>query len=642
VTEEKLTEKEWDVLKFFLKKEGEAIDTSIDSHRSDSSKNFQSLFCSYPEEMIKQGLVNTSKPKIISACKKLCKEEILKTKENKAKNNRKTIFYSLNSNSIALMKNLVGRISKKSPKEAIEILSYRYFSYYIDESLVREILSEKCVSISRCIPWIEWEKDEAQQLLNYFFEKNFNPEEPYTKFDDLLKKVIIEYEKYNKKEEKEYLDDLNNLFKQFFENLDKPSHDAIKYYYSKDYMLYLNLSFKERLSLRRDISEFLNLFLLRNSLCIKLPVFSDAVSQENKIETIRRVNRRLFFEERSDFEGLTEKDIAKNYSGLRAHYSTFEYERLVLPILALVWCSPSALYEFLCGEWEGFEMHFTIDGECEERGFFTKLLHTATKDILVNLDIPRNSIVESVSSKQIPPSRNPFCDSFRAKSSHKERQFNKQTTDIDYENIEEDCENIEDASWDLKHYPEIESLLNSSLRIKLKHLWEIIINIGFSVVSGSIESPKIIKSIRMCINYDLLPVLFEVNDIKDAQSLISKLQQKNYSIYCYILNKFSNKLKNIVLLYDTREQPSIQLQHMIVEELNSIILDGHFYDERVFASFVQENENLNQTIKELSSYRYSKKEILNMVDKNTSFESSIISNNRYLLEKIFENELEQR
>ena len=104
---------------------------------------------------------------------------------------------------------------------------------------------------------------------------------------------------------------------------------------------------------------------------------------------------------------------------------------------------------------------------------------------------------------------------------------------------------------------------------------------------------------------------------------------------------FSNKVKNVIFVYDVREQPSVQLQKMIVEELNSIILDGHFCDERAFISIMHENKSMKDIIEELSLYRYSKKEILNMVDKDTNFESWIISKNRYILEKIFEKELKQ-
>jgi len=628
VTEGKLTEKEWEVLKFFIKKESEAIETYRRSQRSGPSESLRS-FCSYPEDLIRKGLISVSKPKIGDACKKLHKEGILEGKDNKAKNNRKTKFYFLKSD-IETIKTLVRLITKKSPKEAIEILSYRYFSYYIDESLVREILSKKSVSISRSIPLIEWERDEAQQLLYILTKEDYAPEETQIKFDDFLKEGIIKYEEENKKREDEYLNHLSKLFQQFFEDLDNPSFDAKKYYYSKDYLLFQNFSYKEVSSFyRKDISEFLT-FPLNFPFYVKLPILKDSVPLEERIEAIRKANNPLFFDERSDLKDLTNEDIKLIFSGFNAHYSAFEYEKLVLPILALIWCSPSALYEFLCGEWEGFEMHFTIDGRCEESGFITKLLHTATKDILANLDIPGNTIIDSVSSKKFPPCRSSYRDKICMIPGPEGYRLYEQLRDI------------EKKYWDSKPYDEIEKFLNSSLRIKLKHLWELFIDVGFSVVSGSSESSRIIESVNMDVNFDVLPRLFTVNDINDAQGLISKLQQKDCPLYCYILSLFSNKVKNVVLVYDTREQPSIQLQQMIVEELNSMLLDGHFYDERAFESLTQEHENVKETFEALSSYRYSKKEILSMVDENTSIESLIIEKNRYLLEKIFENELAQK
>ncbi|WP_321417163.1 hypothetical protein [uncultured Methanomethylovorans sp.] len=625
--EEKLTEKEWEVLKYFIKKESEVIESYLESQRCNPSKNFQS-FCSYPEDMIGQRVINASKPKIIDSCKKLYEEGILETKEYKAKNNRKTISYSLKSD-IENIKVLVRLIAKKPSKEAIEILSYRYFSYHIDESLIREILSNKGVSIQRCIPLIEWERDQAQHLLGILMNESHNLERSSILFDDSLKKVLIRYEEENKKYEEEYLNHLSKLFRQFFEDLDDPSLDVKKLYYSKDYLLFQNLSYKEIRSLHReDISKFLD-YSLHFFFNVKLPVFKDTFSLEDKIKIIRELNSYLFSDEGSDFKGLTKDDLIRNSSGLCTHYSVFEYKALVLPILALVWCSPAALYEFLCGEWEGFELYVAVDGRCKENGFITKLLHIATKDILANLEIPRNTIVDSVSSKKFPPCWSSPMDKILVTSGHEKYQLYDKLTDI------------ERNYWNSKPYDEIERLVNASLRIKLKHLWEIFINVGFSVVSDSSESSSIIESVSIDINSDLLPSLLTVNDINDPSGLISKLQQKNCSLYQHVLNMFSNKAKNIVLIYDTSEQPSIQLQEMIVQELNSILLDGYFCDESAFSPIMQEDENVKRRIEELLSYRYSKKEILNMVDKKTSFESTIISRNRYLLEKIFENELTQ-
>jgi hypothetical protein len=80
--------------------------------------------------------------------------------------------------------------------------------------------------------------------------------------------------------------------------------------------------------------------------------------------TSKRVSRYIedieFYLERIRHVKELKLDYVKNnYSNLiNEHYSIFEYEKLILPILALIHTSPRALNEFLNGEWKSFDLLF--------------------------------------------------------------------------------------------------------------------------------------------------------------------------------------------------------------------------------------------------------------------------------------------
>jgi len=615
-----LSKKEWEVLEFFLNKESTKIEQYCSNLKSGKSSEFHS-FSSYPEDMIGLGLSNISKPKIGDACKELYSIGILGTKRERAKNNRRTKFYFLKSD-LETIKILVGLIIKKSPEEIMEILSHRYFSYHINESLVRRVLAEKNVSIVRVIPLLEWKSDEAQQLLNTCENNSFELSAPKTKFQNFLKECIGKYEIINKKNEDTYFKHLDRLFQKFSEDLKNCSCDSKKYYYSNDYL------FRDVYSENKDITE-LSEVIHKFPFGFRLPVFVDEVSFEERVQAIRQANNHIFSDENSKFRNVSNDFIKNNFSGFHAHYRAFEFEKLVLPLLALIWCSPSALYEFLCGEWKGFNVYFKTKTQCSDGGFIARLLHMALKDILANLIIPSNTIIHSVSSKKFPSCTTSTADGICLLSDNQDYHIYEQLTDG------------ERKYWGSKPYLEIEKLVNSSLRIKLKHLWELFFDVGFSVVSGSRESSNIILNVNMDINSDLMCYLFTVKDIKNPTGLISRLQKKDEVVYSHIFNHFSNTAKNLIQFYDVKDQPSIQFQKMLVKELNYAILDGHLCNEKAFEHLKEKHKKVKEAIEVLSQHQYSKEDILDMVGKTTQFESQIISYNRYIIEKIFEDELDQ-
>ena len=184
---------------------------------------------------------------------------------------------------------------------------------------------------------------------------------------------------------------------------------------------------------------------------------------------------------------------------------------------------------------------------------------------------------------------------------------------------------------------------NSDLIIRLKHVYEIYFNMWF--IASDERKNESMMSVRYFIEYspEIAFSLLTINDIIDSKGLISKLKDEKNPLYNYIRSKLSNYMQNIILYYDTENEPSVEFQKLIVDDLNSAIIGGDFYDKKAFMDIVSPNDEiLNKTIKILSEYHYSKNEIINMkyeIDYTSSL--VVIQENRYLLEKVFPKEIDQ-
>ena len=114
---------------------------------------------------------------------------------------------------------------------------------------------------------------------------------------------------------------------------------------------------------------------------LRLPVFSDGVPKEERAATFLRLNRKEL--EPYPF-------IRYESGGIESHYRVWQYEKLILPILALIQISPGALAEFLCGDWKPYVPEtpsFKAEGTAMMEHTIFRLLFMAIGDLAMTRSI---------------------------------------------------------------------------------------------------------------------------------------------------------------------------------------------------------------------------------------------------------------
>ncbi len=125
-------------------------------------------------------------------------------------------------------------------------------------------------------------------------------------------------------------------------------------------------------------------YILEQSACspvvtLRLPVFPDGVSDEQRMTAIEYGNREIF--ERNSW-------LKWHSTGIWEHYLRFEYQHYILPILALIRASPAALEYFLFGDWKPHSGSLDYP-------LFT-LMFTAVRDLALVRDVEHDPMVEMV------------------------------------------------------------------------------------------------------------------------------------------------------------------------------------------------------------------------------------------------------
>jgi hypothetical protein len=481
------------------------------------------------------------------------------------------------------------------------------------------------VCISRNINIIEWKEQEAQHILKVCLKNHYDQDykDDKTTFCNYVKESVNKLNSDHNKKEKSYIDGMSNQFNQFFEDLKDSSVEIMKSYYSNDYLLFGLLEGK-----RNDLfhSDIFDQYVGRpHSFHFILPVV-----KENDVDSLSKSiydsSSYQFKNDYGDFYGYGYEFIKNNFSAFKEHYEIFQFEKMVLPILVLIWCSPSALYEFLCGTWESYTL-FIQYGTSNQKELISKLLHIAITDVIDYLKIPKNTIIENVSSKLMPPSRTNITSDFCIQP--------------DYRRYDEVFYRLNQRYWNSISYSGINRLTNPTLNVRLRHLYELSFEIGFVIESMADTKNYVNAWVSIDLRSDIAYKFFTINDIKNAQGLILKLRQKN-PLYDHIRNKLTNKIQNIILFYNVEDEPSIFLQQMILNDLNAAIMSSNFYDEKAFNSLKYKHKKVEEVMRYLSKNKMSKNEILTDIrNRDQQNDLVMIEQNRYLLEKAFETELSQ-
>ena len=595
-----LTEKDWLVLNYFIENESREIKKCFRNNGPWKSESYQH-FLSYPAKIESDLKNNISRPKAGASCKKLKEMDILNSQKKYPRlQGGETDHYYLNSD-LHIIRKLVRLIVKSGDHfERIQIIDNHYFMHHINESLVKEVLNEKQVTITRSFSLLECDVEDVKIIFKKYTDYSNN------ELGKLVKSCIDKFENRQKSDEQSYIEDLHRVCNDFLENYKDNSIDLVKLYDS-DYRFIDRMLKPNYQSLNK---EFNRMFFTPFSIRLKFPVFNDDFSNDEIINEIKKSNE----------SGLDEHPSLTYFqSGINSHYEDFQYRELILPILSLIHSSPEALNEFINGNWKTFNLDFNLCNDSEGSDFLSNLFFVAWKDIITNLQIQKNGIAKIVFSRA-------FLSNASSTSIHP--------------NIFQD---LRTAYYNSLSFEKMEKMENSDIIIRLKHLYEIYFNMRF--IASDERKNESMMSVRYFIEYspEIAFSLLTINDIIDSKGLISKLKDEKNPLYNYIRSKLSNYMQNIILYYDTENEPSVEFQKLIVDDLNSAIIGGDFYDKKAFMDIVSPNDEiLNKTIKILSEYHYSKNEIINMkyeIDYTSSL--VIIQENRYLLEKVFPKEIDQ-
>lgn len=294
----KLAEKELIVLNYFIDNENKSIF---------NEKQIEYDFKTYPGriETDLKGKVSRVHAKVV--CEKFTKMGILsESKENISNKKSEKVYYSISSNLNAFKKIIQLILENLNGESVVKRLGCTFFQSRIDNKLVIKVLSEKRIFLGRKLDISCWSDSEANEI-----------------YDDRLN-IPININVTLSKNSGEYA----------YENINEMQDSDIV-----SFDIYMQRKL-ERLDSKEKISNpFYPLELYMN-----FPVldFYDGRGIEEHIAEIRALNKKLF----EDYP-----NIEPNFSAISEHYSKWQEQNLIIPFLILIKTSPSALGEFLNGNW---------------------------------------------------------------------------------------------------------------------------------------------------------------------------------------------------------------------------------------------------------------------------------------------------
>ena len=563
----KLTEKEWTILKLFIKREGFALeDFKHNPRRKQNGVLPWDLapehFYSYPDDIVahltKQEYVDQEEkgsyrskysgcyvkdihavtiPTAGKACRKFVDLGIFERVESKRteKKFQETTQYFLKSDYETFKWVLSFLMQHADPYERVEMLSHTYFRRFISEDLVRMRLFEKRVSIISRHDIFDWAPDQIPKILGIFTD---NQKDTLTTFKSKIQTEIQEKENHP------------SLFGE-----DDASEWVISYpFFGQDH----------------------------------IPVFPDGMPITEKLDFLRKEHRSKDSDTEKYIEALARFPVV-----LDNHMKIVELEGLILPILALIQSSPSALAEFMLGNWERF---LFPQGLCSRKDesfdcpLFPQLISLAISDMASTMQIPGNKHIASFE----------FRDFSRKKL-------------IDGNLCQEDA----------------------LLRIHLTRGYSIYYDMGYHTSFQKHPSqifPTMFER-RLQPNKLWVKIKLRFEDsffiskytIRDLTKLLSGLRTTS-KISQHIRGKFSHRMQNLLLYYDN-DNPSLAFTTFVVDEINRALMREDFYNPIAFSE-IPISQKTRETIDNYSR-------LIEMDDSTGSNYLSLLHRNRFLLDDAF-------
>lgn len=334
----KLTEKELLPLNYFIDSESKVMleKNPIEKH-----------FNVYPGKIETELEGKISRVYAKEVCEKYITMGILsKSGTDSSKKDSEKSYYFMNHD-LMTFKKVVRLILENFDKETVvERFGQAYFQSKIDEKLVKKVLFERGVVLSRRLEISNWEELEGKQL-----------------FDEFPRTISILWG--------ESIDDL-------------PDSDIISF------DVYMQRKLERLNSKEKTWNQFYPF-----EISIDLPVLDESCGRtiEGYIGKIEMLNEKLF---------TSCPTLKKCLSGIEEHYNVWQEDNLITPIFILIKISPSALGEFLYGNWTLGEKEYCGDyltGHFEQ--IMNRLLFLTISDLALIGSYPKNDLVNGVHIRPI-------------------------------------------------------------------------------------------------------------------------------------------------------------------------------------------------------------------------------------------------
>lgn len=320
----KLTDKEWEILHYFIGNEGYSPESANTADIKGSDDTSYVPFVSYPAKIER----DLGKDVTRGWAAKICADfEIMgifgHVMVRPPRQRHETEHYFLKRD-LATLRQVVSLITGHAkPEDRHWLLGYRYFRIFVNEAIVREVLQEKNVEMWRTIELPHWNDEDSNRLYEAYVAREKRPgrEDAHVDFDEYVRRML-------------WADTMEN-----------------------------------------------GCYWTAPEISLRLPVFSDSVPKEERASIFVKLNHKEL--EMYPF-------IRFESSGVESHYRAWQYEKLILPILALIQISPGAMAEFLCGDWQPYAPDtpvFKAEGTAMMEHTIFRLLFMAIGDLAMTRSI---------------------------------------------------------------------------------------------------------------------------------------------------------------------------------------------------------------------------------------------------------------
>lgn len=189
----RLTDKEWEILHYFIGNEGYGPEGANTKGKKESDDRGYEPFLAYPakiERDLSKGVTRGWAAKICADFERLGIFGHVMIRPPRQKHETEHYFFKSDLYTLRQVVRLVTRHVKT--EDLHWIFSYRYFRRFVNEALVREVLREKSVEMWRIIEMDCWNDEDAERLYDVYVarEKSNGSADTYLPFDEYVRSML--------------------------------------------------------------------------------------------------------------------------------------------------------------------------------------------------------------------------------------------------------------------------------------------------------------------------------------------------------------------------------------------------------------------------------------------------------------------